>query len=365
MPARIYRVNHPRTPFQVYLNVPGRKPYRKHFKTEDAAKKHCKQLNRKVSKEGADGVYFGELARSEYAAASRILEPFGINVVDAARYYEDNHSIASRVECRDALEEFLLDKAKANRSPRTVSNIRVRVSAFLDAYCPVFISDLDRNQFKEWFGRKGVTPQTRGNDLRAIRNWLNWCRKRGFLNKDILEGFDAPIIEATSVAILTPEQARKLMEAASAVQGGIMARNFALRLFAGLRSSEIQALEESDILPDGIRVGKGKLRGRRSVRIVPLAENLKGWLKAYPDAPFWPRNYIRLFNQVIEQAGLRSVYKQDICRHSWISYRLAQVQDENQVAREAGNSPDVIYRHYWQLAGDGDSSLFFALALNE
>jgi hypothetical protein len=31
-----------------------------------------------------------------------------------------------------------------------------------------------------------------------------------------------------------------------------------------------------------------------------------------------------------------------------LSYRLAQTNDERQVAREAGNSPDVIYRNYFE-----------------
>jgi len=53
-------------------------------------------------------------------------------------------------------------------------------------------------------------------------------------------------------------------------------------------------------------------------------------------------------------------WQEDICRHSWISYRLAVVKDEAQVAREAGNSPDVIYRHYFQLVSDAQAKEYFA-----
>jgi hypothetical protein len=33
-------------------------------------------------------------------------------------------------------------------------------------------------------------------------------------------------------------------------------------------------------------------------------------------------------------------------RHSFISYRLAAIQNTAQVALEAGNSPQMIFRHY-------------------
>ena len=42
-------------------------------------------------------------------------------------------------------------------------------------------------------------------------------------------------------------------------------------------------------------------------------------------------------------------WKQNALRHSFISYRMAMVRDVNQVALEAGNSPDIIFRNYLEL----------------
>ena len=36
----------------------------------------------------------------------------------------------------------------------------------------------------------------------------------------------------------------------------------------------------------------------------------------------------------------------DVLRHSFCSYRLAETQNLGQVAEEAGNSPEIIRRHY-------------------
>jgi hypothetical protein len=39
-------------------------------------------------------------------------------------------------------------------------------------------------------------------------------------------------------------------------------------------------------------------------------------------------------------------WKPDICRHTYISYRLQLAQNDALVAREAGTSEGIIYRHY-------------------
>ncbi len=45
--------------------------------------------------------------------------------------------------------------------------------------------------------------------------------------------------------------------------------------------------------------------------------------------------------------GMR--WPQNVLRHSFISYRLAQVKNVQQVALEAGNSPAIIFKHCCEL----------------
>jgi hypothetical protein len=42
-------------------------------------------------------------------------------------------------------------------------------------------------------------------------------------------------------------------------------------------------------------------------------------------------------------------WKQNALRHSFISYRVADTQNVAQVALEAGNSPQMIFKHYREL----------------
>src|SRR5512142_1552323 len=54
-------------------------------------------------------------------------------------------------------------------------------------------------------------------------------------------------------------------------------------------------------------------------------------------------------------------WKHNALRHSFISYRLAAVQNTAQVALEAGNSPQMIFRHYRELVRPADAEKWFAV----
>jgi hypothetical protein len=49
-------------------------------------------------------------------------------------------------------------------------------------------------------------------------------------------------------------------------------------------------------------------------------------------------------------------------RHSFISYRLADVQAAAKVALEAGNSPQIIFHHYRELVRPKDAKSRFSIA---
>ena len=48
-------------------------------------------------------------------------------------------------------------------------------------------------------------------------------------------------------------------------------------------------------------------------------------------------------------------------RHSYISYRVAQIQNVAQVALEAGNSPQIIFSNYRELVKPAAAVKWFAI----
>jgi hypothetical protein len=60
-----------------------------------------------------------------------------------------------------------------------------------------------------------------------------------------------------------------------------------------------------------------------------------------------------------------AVWKKNALRHSFISYRVADIQNVNQVAHECGNSPAVIFKHYRELVRPAEAKKWFGIQPNE
>ena len=87
---------------------------------------------------------------------------------------------------------------------------------------------------------------------------------------------------------------------------------------------------------------------------------LETWLEPFKhlSGPIWDdtiksfeAKYYRLRNRV----GIRG---NNLLRHSYASYRLTQV-GENELAKEMGNSPDIIYSNYRELVEPCDADRWF------
>jgi len=85
------------------------------------------------------------------------------------------------------------------------------------------------------------------------------------------------------------------------------------------------------------KAGKPAVRGKQKGEVPPGAETaeLEGW------KPF--------------------AWKHNALRHSFISYRVAQVQDVAKVSLEAGNSPRMVFSNYRELVRTADAEKWFAV----
>jgi integrase len=166
----------------------------------------------------------------------------------------------------------------------------------------------------------------------------------------------------TPVTIFTPPELAALLKHASAS----VVPCVALSAFAGLRAEEIMRLDWQDVerRPGFIEVAAHKAK-TATRRIVPVSDNLAQCLAIAPrnGERVWPNSkpwYFEALRNAADNAGVK--WKTNALRHSFISYRLAEIQDVNRVALEAGNSPQLIFRHYRELATPQQARTWFAIA---
>jgi integrase len=142
----------------------------------------------------------------------------------------------------------------------------------------------------------------------------------------------------------------------------------AIGLFAGLRRSELFALDWSEIDREHRTIEvKGIKAKTRQRRLASVADNLLAWLnpRRKTSGAICPERNIDVFSERLHQLAVKAEinpWPHNAMRHSFASYFLGKTKDENLTASEMGNSPEVIIKHYRALVREADVTRYWHLA---
>jgi integrase len=297
----------------------------------------------------------------QYKEARKLLD--GVPLVDAARFYARHHGNGiQRKSVSKAVEEMIDAKQRKGVSDVYLADLRYRLGVFKEAlHCD--LNQIAPDDVAAFCESLKLSPRSHNNFLRALRTFFAYAQRHDWLSKevDLLSRVERRSEKRAPVKIFTPSELATILGNASP----LIAPCLALGAFGGLRSAEILRLEWSDTErhPGFIEVGADKAK-TATRRIVPVADNLAKWLAIAPRSQerVWPHSkghFIREITRATRKSGLR--WKCNGLRHSFISYRLAEVQDVNRVALEAGNSPQMIFRHYRELATPEQAQTWFSI----
>ena len=206
-----------------------------------------------------------------------------------------------------------------------------------------------------------MLPRTRNGHLTQLRVFFGYAKRRGYLSRQ--DATEPEILKKekdgdTDSEVFPPEEMEKLLLTAPVHLIPLLA----IGGFAGLRAAEIFRLDWGAVDLDRnlieLRAGQAKTASRR---IIPISDNLKAWLSLVPrEGKVIPdRDYFRQATAMARNLGVR--WPQNALRHSFISYRLAEVEDAAKVALEAGNSPAIIFKHYRELVTADAAKQWFGI----
>jgi integrase len=296
--------------------------------------------------------------------------PTGATLKDAVDFYRRRHVVLELRTVRQVADEMLAVKRAAKLSGIHIKDLECRLIRFAGDF-QVNIGDVSGQTIQTWLDGIVVSGRTKQNYLRHIAALFRFAIKRKYLPKDALDEIQAvetPKQDASDVEIFTPGEMSGILVAARPE----MIPWIAIAGFAGLRSAEIKRLDWSEVkLLEGfieIKASKAKTAARR---IVPITDNLSRWLVPYAKASgpivsfesWWNQipKIVEAVNARREQNGLPQNFKwrHNALRHSFCSYRLAAIKNAAQVALEAGNSPQMIFRHYRQVVTEAEAAKWF------
>lgn len=377
--AKLYETKHPDTPFLVVFRDPTRveksgraKRVQKWFADRSRAEKYQAELNEKLLTEGAAGATFDADKRADAVAARRCLDRHGhmeVALLQLAQRFvaQACNQKAASLRIGEELNAFLLEKEHIDgASEETLKNLKTRLKLWFELAPITTVGDIDRQSVEclrtRMTTRGSGTPhpvskQTRRNDLNAVSAFCTWlvsCSPPK-IEHHPLKGVRRPRVEHGKKETLTVEQCAAGLRAAAAIN---RLDTLAVMILAGARPSELGETRLIYGRHPLVRIEGGKLKGRAN-RVVPMNTALRAFLIAAGS----PAQVQPLTRHERETVGTAAgfAWKPDICRHTYISNRLQLAQNDALVAREAGTSESVIYRHYHGLKAPTEARKWAAL----
>jgi integrase len=276
---------------------------------------------------------------------------------------------------REVAAEFIISRRGMGVRDRTLvqyeSYLRIIEAEFAD----VAIANMERAEIEDWIAESEWSPRTRKNYLVTLSTLFNFAMDREYCPTNLAARIERPIMDDKEPGILTIQQVKAILKVAL---NGVPERKIesmpsmvaplAIALFAGLRRSELCALDWSEVtLEQGFIEVKGAKAKTRQRRLVTISTNLKEWLKlrVEREGPVTPSRNADVFGEKLR--GLASVaglsgWPHNAMRHSFATYFLAHNKDENLTASQMGNSPSVVHQHYKALVKDKDAQEYWKVS---
>lgn len=326
-----------------------------------------------LSQYGAHAVVTPErraaLAVLERAASELGIDP--ITFVDRAKHYILEHraraaaAVSPTRTVAQVLNELLADCTRRGVSPFYYRDMDTRLTPFAAAF-QCSITSLTGSDIAAWLrarktkSGRSIGPRTFNNYRSAVQALTQFAKQQRYLPRDWSELDAAQPIKlkkAHRILIFTPDEIQTLLSAASD-----RIRPFLiLGAFAGIRHEEIKRITWANIRVDkGYIILPGDKTKTERKRMPPILPNLREWLVYYSGCHGPVCTYKKpdqAAAKLARRCGLK--WKRNALRHSFISYRVAQIQSVDQTALEAGNSPQEIHDHYLELVTPEESRQWF------
>jgi len=379
--AKVYRLAHATSrtgwTYVVSWHSDGRR-HRQKFADSDAALKEARLRAEQISAGKVEAAGFSKADRDELLTLRQLsgeIPPVSAmqewlrareltagNIIPAAEAWAARNSKPrTRVKTSEVLKRFLAFKTKAGLT--VAEDHKSTWDRIREKFGELFIDTVTTRQIEEWI-TEPPKPGTQETRRKRIVSLWNWAQKQNYLSRDVAnEAEHTATIEGgeMEIELISPQTYAKLLNHFRAHHPEYLPA-LVLAGFCGMRRGEIHAQVWEDInLQSGhLRVTKGK-RGTPARRLVPLCPAAVEWLMLTTD-----RTELVCGNLAIDRIrkiGRTAEYRlpKNCFRDSFISHRVAQTGNIAETSLEAGNSPQIIRKHYLELVTKPEGEQWFSI----
>jgi integrase len=336
---------------------------RRFFESKAEAQTFCRLQRTRLANYGRNSSTLTPGQQEEAAMAFERLAPYSVALNSVVSdFIARRNAKANSVTFKTLFDSFTA--SKQNRSAAYLRGLKYTLPRFT-ALHERKVSEIAPTEIEAEMD--GMTPAVRNAFLRNLRAVFNFGVKRGWLESNPVSKLDFEKIKSGEIVTLSPPEAEALMNAAEADND--LLPYHALGLFAGIRPLELERLEwrHVDLVEGHIEIASAVSKtGRR--RIIDIEPNLQAWLSHYvarggnTQGRVTPTTNLRKNLRDIRKTAGLTEWTQDVMRHSYASYWLAQHGDINRLTLQMGHeSADMLWKHYHKASKRKDAALYWKI----
>lgn len=313
---------------------------------------------------------------SEAHACFRKLDGLASLTTAVSYFLKHANPVGGKRTMQEVATEFLRSRTAMGVRPRTLTQYVSYLRTIGEHFGNRPISEVRGGEIEEWLAESDWSKRTRNNYVSTLSTLFLFASDRDYCLGNPAEKVPRAILDDSAPGILTIEEVVELLKVARQEDPGMLAY-VAIGLFAGLRRSELCALEWSEIDTKARTIEvKGAKAKTRQRRIVTISDNLAEWIvlapksarpAPSPNEDVCSERLKNLCSKRVNQDGslireaIVDSWPHNALRHSFGSYHYAQYREENRTAAEMGNSPAVVFRHYRALVKREAADAFWML----
>jgi len=206
-------------------------------------------------------------------------------------------------------------------------------------------------------GSQNYSNKTWANRRGYLTRFFNHCIEEGWLETNPAEQvrkYSKRDYHKPTPTVLSIQRVQDLMADAEVFAQGRLVPYLVLTLYCGLRPSWRES-EITRFRADQIDLHRAELRmpasttKTRKPRVIKLQPNVIRWLEQYPIAqyPVMARNFRKLIIAFRKKHKL----EHDVLRHTYASMLVGKTRSVGEAALQAGNSENILWSNYLNLAG--------------
>ena len=276
------------------------------------------------------------------------LERHGRNLREAVEHYlvhlDANDRSCSVPELVDAI---FRSKEREGKSERYLRDLKSRLGRFKRDFEDRSVASITTDEISDWLADLELSPLSRLNYRRLLILLFNEGMKRKACWENPAKHSEKPKVIEGEVGILTVREAASLLEQCD----DKILPAMAIGLFSGLRASEIEKLDWSDVdLEERVILVRAKNAKSARKRWVEIPENLNKWLalqEVRSGRVVESDRELRTLREEARTAAEIEEWPHNALRHSYASYHLANHQNMDKLTTQLGHtSPHMVFNHY-------------------